>query len=171
MSKNQSARFEIEKFNGRNNFKIWKVKMHDLLVQQGVAKALLGKSKQPYTMTDDEWSDIDNRALSGIQLCLAYDVLFNIMLEKNVVGLWTKLENLYMTKSLTNRILLKRQLYSLCMKEVTSITNHLNTFNTLLVQLESIEVKFDSEDKAVTLLCSLPESWDHFVTSISLSSS
>ena len=38
-----------------------------------------------------------------------------------------------------------------------------------MVQLESIEVKFESEDKAITLLCSLPESWDHFVTSISLS--
>ena len=25
------------------------------------------------------------------------------------------------------------------------------------------------EDKAITLLCSLPESWDHFVTSVSLS--
>ena len=25
------------------------------------------------------------------------------------------------------------------------------------------------EDKEITLLCSLPESWDHFVTSISLS--
>ena len=45
MSKFQSARFEIEKFNGRNNFEIWKVKMHDLLVQEGVAKELLGKSK------------------------------------------------------------------------------------------------------------------------------
>jgi hypothetical protein len=28
-------------------------------------------------------------------------------------------------------------------------------------------VKFDYEDKAITLLCSLPASWDHFVTSIS----
>ena len=76
-----------------------------------------------------------------------------------------------MTKSLTNRILLKRQLYSLRMKEGTKIADHLNTFNTLLVQLDSIEVKFDSEDKDVTLLCSLPESWDHFITSISLTSS
>ena len=39
------------------------------------------------------------------------------------------------------------------------------------MQLESIEVKFESEDKAVTLLCSLLESWDNFVTSMSLSSS
>ena len=107
MAKTQSARFEIEKFNGKNNFKIWKVKMYDLLVQQGVVKVLLGKSKQPYTMTDDEWSDLDERALSGIRLCSADDVLFNIMSEKTAVGLWSKLEKLYMTKSLTNRILLK----------------------------------------------------------------
>ena len=52
------------------------------------------------------------------------------------------------------------------MKEGTSINNHLNTFNTLLVQLESIEVKFELEDKAVTLLCSFLESWNHFVTSL-----
>ena len=57
------------------------------------------------------------------------------------------------------------------MKEGTSIIDHLNTFNTLLVQLDSIEVKFDLEDKVVTLLCSLSKSWDHFVTSISISSS
>eukprot|EP00253_Pinus_taeda_P021625 PITA_21625 len=139
MAKTQSARFEIEKFNGKNNFEIWKVKMYDLLVQQGVAKALMGKSKQPYSITEDEWSELDERALSAIRLYLADDVLFNIVLEKTAAG--------------------------------TSITDHLNTFNTLLVQLESIEVKFESEDKAITLLCSLPKSWDHFVTSISLSSS
>ena len=108
MEKTQSAWFEIEKFNGKNNFEIWKVKMYDLLVQQGMAKALLGKSKQPYTITDNEWSDMDERELSNIRLCLADDVLFNIVLEKTATSLWTKLEKLYMKKSLTNRILLKR---------------------------------------------------------------
>ena len=169
MAKTQNARFEIEKFNGKNNFEIWKVKMHDLLVQQGVAKALLGRSKRPSSMTEDEWDELDDRALSAIRLCLVDDVLFNIVSEKTAAGLWSKLEKLYMTKSLTNRILLKRQLYGLRMKEGTSITDHLNVFNTLLVQLQSLDVKFDSEDKAITLLCSLPESWDHFVTSISFS--
>ena len=110
MEKTESAQFEIKNFNGMNNFEIWNVKMHDLFVQQGVAKTLLGKSKKPYTMTDDEWSDIDNRPLSDIRLCLANDVLFNIVSEKTAVGLWTKLEKLYMTKSLTNRIILKIQL-------------------------------------------------------------
>lgn len=158
MAKTQSAHFEIEKFNGKNNFEIWKVKMHDFLVQHGVAKALLGKSKQPYNIIDSEWAKMDERAISAIRLCLADDVMFNIVSETTTAGLWTKLEELYMTKSLTNRILLKRQLYSLRMKEGTSIADHLNDFNTLLVQLQSIEVKIPSEDKAITLLCSLPES-------------
>jgi hypothetical protein len=67
-----------------------------------------------------------------------------------------------MTKSLKNMIFLKRKLYSLRMKEGTKITDHLNTFNTLLVQLTSMGVKFDYEDKAITLLCSFPTSFDHF---------
>jgi hypothetical protein len=170
MKKMQSANFEIEKFNGKNNFEIWKVKMHDLLVQQGVVKALLGKAKKPTSITDEDWDEMDVRALSAIRLCLADDVLFNIVTEKTAFGLWSKMESLYMTKSLTNRIFLKRQLYSLRMKEGTKIVDHLNTFNTLLVQLNSMGVKFESEDKAITLLCSLPTSWDHFVTSISFSS-
>jgi hypothetical protein len=169
MTKTQSVKFEIEKFNGKKNVEIWKVKMHDLLVQQGMVKAFLGKAKQPATITDEEWDEIDVRALSAICLCLVNDVLFKIVSEKTSINLWTKLERLYMTKSLTNKIFLKRQLYSLRMKEGTKIDDHLNVFNTFLVQLTSMRVKFESKDKEITLLCYLPESWDHFVTSISFS--
>lgn len=35
--------FEIETFNGKNDFKLWHVKMHSLLVQQGLLTALKGK--------------------------------------------------------------------------------------------------------------------------------
>ena len=108
MAKTQSFKFEIEKFNGSNNFELWKVKMRDMLVQQGVAKALVGKTKKPYDMSNEDWNEIDEKALSAIRLCLADDVLFNIVSETTAAGLWTKLESLYMTKSLTNKILLKQ---------------------------------------------------------------
>ena len=44
------------------------------------------------------------------------------------------------------------------------VSEHLNTFNDILSQLESIGVKMDDEDKAVTLLCTLPDSYDNLVT-------
>ena len=55
------------------------------------------------------------------------------------------------------------------MREGMKITYHLNVFNTLICQLNSMDVKPNDEDKAAKLLCSLPESWDHLVTSISFS--
>jgi hypothetical protein len=166
MAKVQSSKFEVEKFSGKNSFALWKLKMRDLLVQQGLQKALAGKSKKPTSMTDEDWEDLDARALSTIRLCLADEVLFNIVEEKTTTGLWTKLESLYMTKNLSNKIFLKRQLYNLRMKEGTKIVDHLNVFNTLICQLSSMEVKYEDEDKAVTLLCSFPESWDHLVTTM-----
>jgi hypothetical protein len=88
-------------------------------VQQGLQKALEGKSKKPTAMTEWEWEDLDAKALSTIRLCLADEVMFNIVGEDTTSGLWSKLESLYMTKSLTSRIYLKRRLYSLHMKEGT----------------------------------------------------
>jgi hypothetical protein len=55
--------------------------MWDLLVQQGLSKALVGKSKKPTAMTEWEWEDLDVKALSTIRLCLADKVLFNIVGE------------------------------------------------------------------------------------------
>ena len=104
--------------------------MRHLLVQQGLQRALDGKRKKPLTITDDEWEDLDAKALSTIRLCLADDVLFNIIGETSATSLWNKLESLYMTKSVTNRIYLKQQLYGMKMKEGTKIADHLNVFNT-----------------------------------------
>jgi hypothetical protein len=55
MVKVQSFKFEVAKFSGKNNFELWKLKMRDLLVQQGLQKALVGKSKKPASMTDEDW--------------------------------------------------------------------------------------------------------------------
>ena len=73
-----NARFEMEKFNGKINFKLWKLKMWDLLVQHGLHKALVDKTKNA-RMSDKKWEDLDARALSTIHLCLADEFIFNIM--------------------------------------------------------------------------------------------
>jgi hypothetical protein len=52
----------------------------------------VGKSKKPMDMTDEDWEDLDTRALNTIHLCLADDVLFNIFGEETTIGLWSRLE-------------------------------------------------------------------------------
>ena len=39
-----TAKFDIEKFDGNNDFGLWRLKMHALLVQNGLHKALRGKN-------------------------------------------------------------------------------------------------------------------------------
>lgn len=80
--------------------------MKALLVQQGLHKTLLGKSKKLADMQDSVFEDLDVKALSSIQLCLADDVLREVGEENTTAGIWLKLESIYMTKSLTNRLYL-----------------------------------------------------------------
>jgi hypothetical protein len=103
MSKILNAKFEVEKFNGQINFEPWKLKILDLLVQQGLHKVFVGKTKN-VKMTDEKWEDLDARALSTIMLCLVDEVLFNIMGEETTVGLRSRMESLYVT----NQIYMKR---------------------------------------------------------------
>jgi hypothetical protein len=113
-------------------------------------------------MTDDKWQHIYERALSVIQLSLSFDVLCEVIHEKSAATLWKKLEELYMTKSLANKLRLKERLYIIRMSEGTYMQSHLNEFNSIIVYLESLDMKIDDEDKTILLVVSLPPSFKHF---------
>jgi len=110
--------------------------MKDLLIQQRVHKALLGKEKKPETVKDVEWVEME-KAASAIRLNLGDEVIHNILEAKTTKEVWEKLEGLYMRKNLTNKLYMKKQLYSLHMKEGSNLLEHLNTFNMLNTQLSS----------------------------------
>ena len=67
-----------------------------------------------------------------------------------------------MKKSLANKIHLKERLYTFRMAEGTPVQKYLNDFNSILVDLESLDVKIEDEDKAILLVVSLPPSYTHF---------
>ena len=83
----------------------------------GHTQGLTWFEKKPSKMEDDEWNDIDLRAEATILLYLSDEVLYNLMNEKTIAGFWCRLESLYMTKSLSNKLFMKKQLYSLRLKE------------------------------------------------------
>ncbi|GKD41058.1 retrovirus-related pol polyprotein from transposon TNT 1-94 [Tanacetum coccineum] len=86
-------------------------------------------------------------------------------METTAARVWSKLETLYMTKSLASKFYLKK-LYTFYMLAGRKISEHIDVFNKIILDLENIEVTFKDEDLALLLLTSLPSSYEHFVDTL-----
>ena len=80
-------------------------------------------------MADIDWKELEAKAVATIQLCLGDDVMYHVMDEESLAVVWLKLESRYMSKSLTNKLYLKQQLYGLKMAEGSDLSQHINVFN------------------------------------------
>lgn len=84
--------------------------------------------------------------------------------EKTIECIWSKLENLYMSGSLHNRLHLKKSLFSFRMGTSKSMNDHLNEFSQLVNELLDMKVTLDNEDKVFILLNILSNKYDFLVT-------
>ena len=97
---------------------------------------------KPTGVTDEQWKKLDRKAKSTIQLRVSDSVLLNVSGEATAKALWEKLGTLYQSKSLVNKLFLRKKLYNLRMKDGDSVTEHLNAFNIVVSQLASVDIKF-----------------------------
>ncbi|GJV08978.1 hypothetical protein Tco_1346634 [Tanacetum coccineum] len=77
-----------------------------------------------------------------------------------------RLETLYMTKSLANRLYLKKKLYTFHMHPGKSQSEHIDEFHKLVGDLAAINAAISDKDQALLLLTSLPSSYDNFVETL-----
>ena len=152
-----TTKFDVEKFNG-TNFSLWKMKVKAILRKDNCLAAI---GDRPAEITDDgKWQEMDSNAIANLHLALADGVLSSVAEKKTAKEIWDTLTRLYEAKSLHNKIFLKRRLYTLRMAESTSVTDHINTLNTLFAQLTSMGYSIDTTERAELLLQSLPDSYD-----------
>ncbi|XP_047309792.1 replication protein A 70 kDa DNA-binding subunit A-like [Impatiens glandulifera] len=123
--KKKSHNFTIIKvFDPSQSLITQQIKMRELLKQQGVwaplskekAEIVAGPAKESTSgKITTELEAFEEKAHSTILLYLADEVITEVSDEDTVIGLWSKLEALYMTQSLTNKFLLKQHMFSLRM--------------------------------------------------------
>jgi len=97
-----------------------------------------------------------------IQLHLVRHVLYEILDQTTKADLWLRLEALYMTKSLANKIRLRERLHIFSIAKGTLIQNHIDEFNFIIIDQESLDVKIEDENKAILLVILLPAFYKHF---------
>ena len=141
---NSNTKFEIEKYNGANNFGMWQNEVMDILFQQELDITL---EEKPDEIFEKEWIKMNRQACSSIRLCLAKDQKYFVMHETVAKDLWRKLEDNYMTKSVENRLYLKKKLFKFTYKDDTSMHNHLDAYDKILVNLRTLDVEIVDEEK------------------------
>ncbi|TXG64595.1 hypothetical protein EZV62_011589 [Acer yangbiense] len=156
-----SMKFDIDKFDGSGDFGIWRRKVKALLSQQKILKAIEGPEKLPDSLTVEQKDDMLEMALGTIILNLSDNVLREINDEKTACDVWKKLESLYLTKSLTNKIYLKERLFGFKMDASKGLGKNLDDFKKMTIELANAgeDEKLSDENEAIILLNSLPDSF------------
>ncbi|MBA0831014.1 hypothetical protein Goarm_015506, partial [Gossypium armourianum] len=99
---------------------MWQVQMMTILVQTDLKNIVTKKKFENLDRT--EWEELDE-----------------VLMEKTSSALWKRLETLYATKSLANRLVLKQRLFMFRMNEYELLRDHISQFITLLNDLKNVE--------------------------------
>ena len=114
------------------------------------------------------WKKRDNQALAQIALTICNTELVHIRNAKSSHEAWKKICTVYEAKGLTAKIFLRRKFFNIKYidSNVGSMQQHINVISDLAHQLDSISAGVSDEDMAMTLLCSLPESYDYLIVAL-----
>nr|GEX87323.1 hypothetical protein [Tanacetum cinerariifolium] len=107
-----------------------------LLIQHGCEAAL---EVLPVDMQAEAKGELNNKAHIVVILCLSNKVLREVTVDMTAVEVWSKLETLYMTKSLANKLCLKKKLYTFYMPVGQKNSEHRDEFNKIFLDLANIE--------------------------------
>ncbi|GJW57398.1 hypothetical protein Tco_0104129 [Tanacetum coccineum] len=131
-------KFDIEKFDGTNDFALWQVRMKALLEQRGLAAAL--EELPPATIA-------------------AYD---------NVVQKKACLDFMLGRPGFTGSYQGNNYCKNLDEANYpgTKLGDHIDEFNKLILDLANIDIEIEDEDQALMLLTSLSSSYENFVETL-----
>ncbi|KAH9714714.1 Integrase catalytic domain-containing protein [Citrus sinensis] len=156
-------KIDVEKFDGKINFGMWRREVIDALIQIDLDIVLKNKR---HLYDEGIWDRINEKACGQIRSCLTKEVKYLVKDEECAVTLWRTLEEKYLVKSPENCLHAMSQVYGFRIKSGVSMHDHVSRFEKLLADLKNLDEDIKDEVKAMILLHSLPEEYSHFVTTL-----
>ena len=88
------------------------------------------------------------------------------MRETSASKLWKEIEDKFMKKSTENKLYTRTKLYRFQYKPGTTMNDHITKFGSLVTDLLNLDEKVSDVDKALILLASLPDEYEHLIVSM-----
>ncbi|QRW07738.1 Retrovirus-related Pol polyprotein from transposon TNT 1-94 [Ceratobasidium sp. AG-Ba] len=164
-----SGSIRIPPLRGSENWRIWRVRMEDLLGELELIKYVDGTKAQPSSGASglDDWLKSDRKARGIIRRCVDDNVMTNILACETSSEVWTQLKQLYEVADIVAIIELRRNFFSHRMLDETRIDDHVRTMRLWYDQLRAIDSNLANDfDWAIALIASLPLSWDVFIQTL-----
>lgn len=160
------ARYDIEKFDGKGDFDLWKAKIKAILGQQKALHALTDPTKLPTTISEEDKESMINTAYGTIILNLSNSVLRQVIDQETPQKIWKKLNDLYETKSAHNQMYMREKFFTFKMDAAKTLTENLDEFKRMTSEFKNLGEKIGDENEAFVLLNSLPEAYKEVKTAL-----
>ncbi len=164
-----TSNLSIERLNGVN-FYNWKFKVQMLLIREDLWEIVNGSDTAPVGTSEAQaiatWRKRDQKALSTICLAIEDSELTHVRACKTAAEAWKNLGEAYETKGLARKLYLRRKFLTHMMIEGDTMQEHITRLSEMAEQLEAIGAEVSDGDMVMTLLCSLPSSYEMLIVSL-----
>ena len=160
-------RYTIDKLTTQN-YSTWKFQTKHLLLAKGLYSIVDGSEEEP-TTGDDAKKDYQRRkqkAFSHLALGVSSELVYLISDCEEPNEAWKRLKEHFERDTVANKLFLKKQYFRSVMREGELISNHIKHMKELTDKLAAIKAPISEEDQVVTLLGSLPDSFENVVTAL-----
>ncbi|OAE33659.1 hypothetical protein AXG93_4689s1460 [Marchantia polymorpha subsp. ruderalis] len=99
LSKIGGPRFEVEQFDGRTDYLLWKRQVKNVIKAMSLEKVLKPK---PFNVDDEDWNEIQDQAVIIVALYLKPNVLKQVEELETVTTMFQALQAKYHMKELSN---------------------------------------------------------------------
>jgi len=145
--------------------------MEDILTDLGIWEYAQGTIPMPPQDKKEEfakWKKFDRFALTTIRHRVSDPLVIYINAADTAAKAWTILREIFESKGPVSIIVVRRKLYRAQCDENGDLEAHVRMLRGYQSELTTLGQTFSEEEFSTALLTSLPDSWDSFISTVSL---